>query len=111
MATSSSSTDSSASDVPQFEYISSSQVTSEDVKAVREALKTASQDETVGVTSTDTKVTGTAVTLARSNDELQEAVKNVEASGRKAATGIVRILILRMRLNSMWARIMSLGLT
>ncbi len=38
-------------------------------------------------------------------------MKNVEASGRKAATGIVRILILRMRLNSMWARIMSLGLT
>ena len=111
LATSSSSTDSSASDVPQFEYIPSSQVTSEDVKAVREALKTASQNETVGVTSTDTKVTGTAVTLARSNDELQEAVKNVEASGRKAATGIVRILILRMRLNSMWARIMSLGLT
>ena len=105
------SSDSSASDVPQFEYIPSSQVTSEDVKAVREALKTASQNETVGVTSTDTKVTGTAVTLARSNDELQEAVKNVEASGRKAATGIVRILILRMRLNSMWAKIMSLGLT
>lgn len=58
-----------------------------------------------------TKVTDTAVTLARSNDELQEAVKNVEASGRKAATGIVRILIFRMRLNSMWAKIMSLGLT
>jgi hypothetical protein len=56
--------------VPQFEYIPSSQVTSEDVKAVREALKTASQDETVGVTSTDTKVTDTAVTLARGNDEL-----------------------------------------